>query len=316
MQHITEALPEKNSFRLRAERMNGSTTVTPVDRFGLTLFVAVALHAVVILGISFSLDEPKRPANPDRTLEIMVLQQPKKTEAPKKADYLAQITHAGGGNQEKKARPTTVAPSPKPAPKQIPAPQNRPVKQPAPIPPKKVKKVLSQKSPAKKRVVTKPKTPPKKPLKKRVTAAQLLASANPEIARLTAEIARKERAYAKRPRKKFISASTKEHKYASYLDSWRRKVESVGNLNYPDEARRKKLYGNLVLEVSIRQGGDVSEIAVRRSSGHKLLDDAAIRIVKQSAPFAPFPAEIREETEIIVITRTWQFLKSNRLFAK
>ncbi|MES9883356.1 MAG: TonB family protein [Sedimenticola sp.] len=296
--------------------MNGNATVNPVDRFGLTLFFAVALHAVVILGISFNLDEPKRPANPNRTLEIMVLQQPKKAKTPEKADYLAQISQAGGGNQEKKARPTMTAPSLKPAPLRSPAPLNQPLKQPTPTPAKKVKKVLSQKSPAKKRVLTKPKSPPKKPPKKRITAAQLLASANPEIARLTAEIARKESAYAKRPRKKYISASTKEHKYASYLDSWRRKVERVGNLNYPDEARSKRLYGNLVLEVSIRQSGEVSEIVVRTASGHKLLDDAAKRIVRQSAPFAPFPAEIREETDIIVITRTWQFLNSNRLYAK
>ncbi len=92
--------------------MNGSASVTPVDRFGLTLFVAVTLHTVIILGISFQLGEPKRPSNPDRTLEIMVLQQPKKAEQPKKADFLAQTSQAGGGNREEKVRPTTTAPPP------------------------------------------------------------------------------------------------------------------------------------------------------------------------------------------------------------
>lgn len=296
--------------------MNGQATVNPVDRFGLTLFVAVALHVVVILGISFKLEKLKPPANPDRTLEIMVLQHPKKAKQPDKADFLAQTDQQGGGNQEEKVRPTTVAPPPPPKPEPIPVQQSQPVQQPTPAPPQQAKKVLTQKQPAKKQIATKPKPPVKTEVKKKLTAAQLLASSNMEIERLTAELDRKARAYAKRPRKKFLSASTKEHKYANYLDGWRRKVERIGNLNYPDEARRRKLYGNLVLEVSIRQDGRIKEIVIRKSSGHKLLDDAAKNIVKLSAPFSPFPAEIREETDIIVITRTWQFLNSNKLFSR
>ncbi len=180
-----------------------------------------------------------------------------------------------------------------------------------------MKKVLHPKKSGKKAGRNKTrKAPPEKPQKRKVSVARLLASASPEIARLTAELDRKAKAYAKRPRKKFLSAATKEHKYASYLDGWRRKVVRVGNLNYPDEARRRKLHGDLVLEVSIRRDGHVNKIVIRKPSGHKLLDDAAKHIVNLAAPFAPFPAEIREETDIIVITRTWQFLNSNRLFAK
>jgi len=93
-------------------------------------------------------------------------------------------------------------------------------------------------------------------------------------------------------------------------------VERVGNLNYPDEAKRRKLYGNLVLHVAIRPDGSVRAINVRKSSGHKLLDDAAIRIVKLAAPFAPFPAEIRKETDILDIIRTWQFRNNDQLFSK
>ncbi|MBV2090131.1 MAG: energy transducer TonB, partial [Candidatus Thiodiazotropha sp. (ex Ctena orbiculata)] len=148
------------------------------------------------------------------------------------------------------------------------------------------------------------------------TARQLLNSKNMEIARLTAELERKSEAYAKLPKRKAISASTKEYKYASYLDAWRRKVERIGNLNYPDQAKRDRLYGNLVLHVAVKADGSVDQIRVLHSSGHKILDDSAIRIVRLAAPFSPFPNEIRKETDILDITRTWQFLRSGKLNAE
>ncbi len=117
-------------------------------------------------------------------------------------------------------------------------------------------------------------------------------------------------AQAKRPRRKFISASTKEYNYAAYMEAWRSKVERVGNLNYPQQARRQKLSGNLVLDVALRPDGSIDEITIRRSSGEKLLDDAAIRIVELSAPFSPFPQHIKDETDILHIMRTWQFLNN------
>ncbi|MEW8292588.1 MAG: energy transducer TonB, partial [Candidatus Thiodiazotropha endolucinida] len=101
--------------------------------------------------------------------------------------------------------------------------------------------------------------------------------------------------------------------YAAYLDAWRRKVERIGNLNYPDQAKRSRLYGNLVLHVAVKADGSVEQIKVLHSSGHKILDDAAVRIVRLAAPFSPFPNEIRKETDILDITRTWQFLRSGRL---
>jgi protein TonB len=148
------------------------------------------------------------------------------------------------------------------------------------------------------------------------SARQLLASKNIEIARLTAELERKTLAYAKRPKRKAISASTREYKYAAYLDAWRRKVERIGNLNYPDQAKRNKLYGDLVLHVAVKADGSVEQIRVLHSSGHKILDDAAVRIVRLAAPFSPFPNEIRKETDILDITRTWQFLRSGKIYAE
>ncbi|MCP4125970.1 MAG: TonB family protein, partial [Gammaproteobacteria bacterium] len=149
-----------------------------------------------------------------------------------------------------------------------------------------------------------------------ITAAQILASTNREIARLSAELDRKTKAYAKRPRRKTISANTQEYRYTNYMDAWRKKVERVGNLNYPDAAKRQLLFGGVVLHVAIRNDGTVNKIRILKSSGHKLLDDAAVRIVRLSAPFAPFPKEIRKEVDLLDIVRTVQFQSNNRLFSK
>ena len=145
-----------------------------------------------------------------------------------------------------------------------------------------------------------------------LSAATILASRGEEIARLNAKLVADTAAFASRPRRKAISASTQEYRYASYLEAWRRKVEAIGNLNYPEEARRRKLYGNLILQVGVRADGTLEEVRVLRSSGSTLLDEAAVRIVHLAAPFAPFPPDIRQETDFLDITRTWQFLSNNR----
>jgi protein TonB len=132
------------------------------------------------------------------------------------------------------------------------------------------------------------------------------------MASLSAEVDKRLNAYAKRPRRKWISARTREHKYAAYMEAWRSKVERVGNLNYPDEARRKRLSGELRLDVAIKADGNVVKITVNKPSGHKVLDDAAVRIVQLAAPYSRFPKSIRKETDILHIQRTWRFLSSNR----
>lgn len=306
--------------------MNPTATINPFDRLGLTLFFAVSLHVALILGIGFDIWKNK-PRMAERTLEVMVVQKPRKPEEPITEDFLAQTSQQGGGTQPEKAKPKSppkpiLPPEPikKPLPEvtappvPIEAPAPKPVAKPSPkpaAPPAPSKKVITSKISDKKVVATAPKPPAEK--KQKLTAAQLLASTNREIARLSATLDDKSKAYAKRPRKKFISASTKEYRYANYLEAWRRKVERIGNLNYPDEARRRKLYGHLVLQVEVKPDGSIARINLNRSSGHKLLDDAAIRIVRLAAPFSPFPAEIRKETDRLIITRTWQFLSNNRL---
>ncbi|MCG7898852.1 MAG: energy transducer TonB [Candidatus Thiodiazotropha lotti] len=274
------------------------------DILGIGLFVATALHAFVILGITFKPFDPSKPEYQQQSLEVMVVRQPKQQpEEDEQADYLAQVTQSGGGELREQEKPQTPEPPAPPQAAQTPPAFQQPVDQSQPL----TAEQSEQQAPVDNQIVERQPLP---------TASQLLNSKNMEIARLTAELERKSEAYAKLPKRKAISASTKEYKYASYLDAWRRKVERIGNLNYPDQAKRDRLYGNLVLHVAVKADGSVDQIRVLHSSGHKILDDSAIRIVRLAAPFSPFPNEIRKETDILDITRTWQFLRSGKLNAE
>ncbi|MCG8487472.1 MAG: energy transducer TonB [Chromatiales bacterium] len=280
------------------------STQNQTDMLGIGLFVATALHAFVILGITFKPFDPSKPEYQQQSLEVMVVRQPKEQpEEDEQADYLAQVAQSGGGEKREREKPQIPEPPAMPPAAQAPAALQQPVDQVQPL----TSEQSEQKAPVDSHIVEQQPLP---------TASQLLNSKNVEIARLTAELERKTEAYAKLPKRKAISASTKEYKYASYLDAWRRKVERIGNLNYPDQAKRDRLYGNLVLHVAVKADGSVDQIRVLHSSGHKILDDSAIRIVRLAAPFSPFPNEIRKETDILDITRTWQFLRSGKLNAE
>jgi protein TonB len=146
-----------------------------------------------------------------------------------------------------------------------------------------------------------------------VDAARILASRGEEINRLTAGLRSETAAYANRIRRKSVSASTREFRYASYLGAWARKVERIGNLNYPQAARDQRMFGSLILHVAVRSDGSVEQIRVVRSSGYDLLDEAAVRIVELAAPYAPFPPDIAAETDVLDIVRTWQFLRGGGL---
>ena len=142
-----------------------------------------------------------------------------------------------------------------------------------------------------------------------------LAESARAMARLEGEISKSVDEYNKRPRKKNIGARTEEYRFAQYIEAWRQKIERIGTLNYPDAARGK-LYGSLVLTVTIMPDGQVARIEINRSSGHKILDDSARRIVQMASPYAAFPPEIRRDTDVLEITRTWHFTQGDQLSAK
>jgi len=139
-----------------------------------------------------------------------------------------------------------------------------------------------------------------------------------EIARLEAQIAKDYEAYQKPPKRRFVGARVQEYRFTRYIEDWRAKVERVGNLNYPEAAKREKLFGNLQLTVGIKSDGSLESIEINRSSGRKILDEAAVRIVKLAGQngFAPFPSNISQDTDILHITRTWVFTRSDELLSE
>jgi protein TonB len=306
--------------------------VTPLDRLGLTLCLAIIVHAIVVLGVTFSSEGRPRPRYD--TMEIILVQQ--KSERRDEARLLAQADLEGGGETPEPATPATPLPPPFPdnqanlaapeaaSPPETQAKSESDTEDEPPQPPADKRKVMEVERPEaelpaskepqqeKPREQTTEAEAPQERKPDRPSAAELLTNSF-KVASLSAQIKRRLEARANRPRRKFISASTQEFKYAAYMEAWRAKVERVGNLNYPEEARRRNLSGSLILDVALNQDGSVNDIIIRRSSGHKILDDAAVRIVKLAGPYAPFPEQIREETDILHITRTWQFL-NNRGF--
>lgn len=268
--------------------------------------LSVLLHGIV-LSLHFEFPDLKKAFKKDSGLEV-VLVNARHARAPDKAEALAQANLDGGGNTDAKKMAST------------------------PVPPKDQRKDGDQLVEAKRRVqaleaaqrklVAQAKTPPTTQTVKQtsdapaetpreISGTELMDSAA-AIARLEAKIDKNLNEYARRPRKQFIGARTKEYRFAQYVEDWRLKIERVGTLNYPDSARGK-LYGSLLMSVVIRADGSVESINIHRSSGHKVLDNAARRIVELAAPFAPFPANIRRDTDILEITRTWSFTNADAI---
>lgn len=291
--------------------------VSPRDRLSVTFFFAVLAHLIVILGVTFVPED--RPERRAVTLDV-VLVPPSSEATPEQPDYLAQANQDGGGDSIEKVRPETGPPPPPPPPPVASEPAvttaiATAVATVAPgipaVEPRIVEPAILS-TPAPSTASTAYEAPVATPRPAHDTNALPPESRSAAIAALSAEIERKLRAYAERPRRKWISARTREDKFAAYLDAWRRKVEQVGNLNYPDEAVRRGLSGSLLLEVALNPDGTVEDIAIRRSSGQHLLDAAAVRIVRLAAPFARFPESIAEEVDILHIERTWIFHSGNR----
>ena len=261
------------------------------DPLIVALLLAGALHALLLLGVSFTF-EPDASREAPPPLDIALLPR-HNTETPEEADYLAEHSQAGSGNIEERVEPTppqqaqqVSAPPPEPAPEQ----------------PQVMTQAESSTRVAPSDTAPRPET--------RQPSAEEPVERDLELANLDEQIRQSLLAYSERPRKTFVSASTKEYKYASYMNDWVRKVERVGNLNYPDAARRQGVSGKLLLQVALKPDGSVYNITLLKSSGHQVLDDAAIRIVELSAPFPPLPENIRKDTDLLYITRTWEFLSS------
>lgn len=275
------------------------------DVLTIALFVAAGAHAVVLLGVSFTpnLENMRTPP----ALEVVLVQKSDLDEIDDAA-YLAQSNQDGGGETDDNTRPS----SPFTSALDVDADgvATTPVTTSAPKPTDLAADNVITALFSETNISTDDnQREEQQEIKER--ESPVVVDQNANIAKLAAEIDRQQEEFAKRPKKKYLNARTRETASAEYMYGWVETVERMGNLNYPDEARRNELHGELILIVGIYKNGDLESVTVDESSGHKLLDDAAIRIVEMAAPFAPMTGRLAEETDILYIVRTWEFTAYN-----
>ncbi len=286
--------------------MSATATVNPSpDPIGATLLFSLLLHGVLLLGITFHFVKPA-PSLPtlDVTLVNVANQQ-----APDKADFLAQANNTGGGRSDRAARPSELFSGaiPKPDPGIAAQPVEATTPQPREATPTRM---VTTSGATDFRVTSDTAQTEVDPHEPTPSADEL--KRQQAIAQLAAELSRKKADYAKRPKVKYLTASTREYAYAAYMRGWSDRVERVGNLNYPEEARSRGLHGDVLLTVVLDLDGSIKNIEVIQSSGQKVLDAAAERIVRLAAPFPPAPRS-NERIDELNITRTWRFQPNNVL---
>jgi periplasmic protein TonB len=285
----------------------GLAGVSHTDRLVVyALGVSIVVHAV-LLAIRFQPFDPAKRQDRGPPLEVALVNAKSKSK-PTKADFLAQSSLDGGGNTDANRRATT----------------------PLPLLPKAgasgeiavaTQKIQALEHEAKELMTRLQSAPTAPAVPKPIDAPEPTAQPSAtelmqrtlEAMRMEARIAKEMESYQQRPKRRFVGARADEYRFARYVEDWRSKIERVGNLNYPEAARQLKLYGSLLLTVSIKSDGSVEAVEINRSSGVKVLDAAAVKIVEMSAPFAAFPPDIRRDTDVLHITRTWMFTKGDEL---
>lgn len=282
--------------------------VRPDDRrLWLAIAISLAMHAL-LLTLHFSFPDTSK-AMRDKALDI-ILVNARSEKKPNEAQALAQANLDGGGNTDENRRVKTPLP---PKPQQTAGTEIETMQRRVREIEVAQKKMLTAAKTA--RAVAAARNAEEQPTPVTSLSGLDLAESARAMARLEGEINKSVDEYNKRPRTRFIGARTKEYRFAQYIESWRQKVERIGTLNYPEEARGK-LYGSLVLTASINHDGSLNRVDINRSSGYKVLDDAARRIVRMAAPYADFPPDIRRDTDILEITRTWYFTQGDQVSSK
>ncbi|MGB5852223.1 MAG: energy transducer TonB [Rhodanobacter sp.] len=275
------------------------------DPIGATMLFSLLLHGVLLLGLTFHFAKPQ-PSLP--TLDVALVNVANQ-EAPDNADFLAQANNRGGGQSDRAARPSQLFSGALPRPD--PGVAAQAVEESTPLPRQATPtRMVTTSGRSDFSVSSDTAQTEVDPQHATPTAAEL--KRQQAIAQLAAELRRKKVDYAKRPKVKYLTASTREYAYAAYMRGWSDRVERVGNLNYPEEARRRGLHGNVLLTVVLNLDGSIKSIDVIQSSGQPVLDAAAARIVRLAAPFPPAP-RVGDHIDELNITRTWQFQPNNVL---
>ena len=301
--HAAGALPPA---RIPPEALIAPRSVSLV---ALAAGLSVVVHAVV-LAVHFAPADLSRMFDRGPPLEIALVNA-KTKDKPQKADILAQANLDGGGNTDADRRAKTPLPVlPKDSQREEIALASERVQ----TLERQTRELLTQLK-AVPSLDVQPKPTENAERTDSPTANELMQRTM-EAMRLEAQIAKDMDAYQKRPKRRFVGARAEEYRFARYVEDWRLKVERIGNMNYPEAARQQKLYGNLVITVSIRSDGTLENVEVNRSSGHRVLDAAAVRVVEMSAPYAAFPPDVRRDTDILHITRTWTFTKADELVSQ
>ncbi len=286
-----------------------------LERFGLVasmqvaLVVSLAVHITVINGVGFKLPIVPRWDAPHNVMDV-VLVNSKSAAKPAKADALAQANLDGGGNTDETRRASSPFPT---ADERDPSREMKAAEA-------RRRQLEAEAQELMTRMKSKAAVAPMEVVAQGAAQADAeakdLVQKSLEIARLEAQIRRDYQAYQERPKRKFVGARAQEYRFAQYVDNWRLKIERIGNLNYPAEAKARRIYGRLQLTVAIKADGEVEAIEINRSSGYKVLDQAAIRIVRLAAPFERFPESIKADTDILHITRTWTFTRADQVLAE
>jgi protein TonB len=282
----------------------------PFDPYGalkIAFVISLTLHAVV-LPIRFRLPEMAVNKLRESQLEV-VLVNSKSLDRPARPQARAQANLDGGGNTEADRRPKSPLPAlrERPTGDQLIESRQR-AREAAAVQSKLVTPNASE------NIVAQDAREEAPPEPFNAIDGTDLARTALAMARMEAQISRRIEEYGKRPRKKFVGARVSEALEAQYVEDWRLKVERIGNLNYPESARGR-LYGSLVMSVGIRSDGEVDSIEINKPSGHRVLDDAAIRIVRLGGPYGAFSPALSRKVDILVITRTWTFTNTDQLLS-
>jgi protein TonB len=277
-----------------------SVTHNNNDRFAVSILMALGLHAAILLGVGFVLDY-KPLTHPLESLDVVLVNWRSESK-PDEADFLAQATQLGGGESTDANKPSqeNAGASPGPSDGEDPLDQQEQVSSVADAEREQI--LIEDETSTFSQQITsieQPDTP--------LPSAATLMQESMTMAKLQPGIQRDRESLSKLPRRKWISANTRAYEYAAYMQAWVAKVERVGNLNYPEEVRRLKLTGDLVMTVGINVDGSVENIDIQRSSGKPQLDNAATRIVRLAGPYSPLPEHINKEVDVLHITRTWRF---------
>lgn len=278
------------------------------ERFRFMIFLSACAHALLVLGVGFTY---LTDANDESSIEVILAQYHSQIQ-PNDADFIAQENQTGSGSQDE----TTVPSSPfmsdlndadinevRPA-------HEAQVLNETPEQPNltALYSINAEQAVAQQREM--PEQEEKQALSEQSSSEEISLA----IASLRTQLDLQQQAFARQPRKYTLSsASARKSHEASYLDSWRRRVEAVGNINYPIKARQQQVYGNVRMLISLNASGQISEIRIIQSSGESLLDQAAVDIVNLAAPFEPFPEELKAEADILEIVRTFRFHEGNTL---